>query len=144
MVAGSAASPYFGADVEDAGQMFLRFGGGISAQVTLAFMREPHSLVCDLQVIGTRGSITVHTWRGYEMWNASGHQERIFYTDQAHCAKVQVGIEGEIREFCSSIAEGRPPWPAAEDSTRSLRVILAYYQAAATGRAVELGEFDAA
>jgi predicted dehydrogenase len=143
MVAGSAASPYFGADVEDAGQMFLRFAGGISAQVTLAFMREPHPLVCDLQVIGSRGSITVHTWRGYEMWNASGHQERVIYTDQTHRSKVQVGIEGEIREFCSSIAEGRPPWPAAEDSTRSLRIILAYYEAAATGRAVELGEFDA-
>lgn len=144
MVTGSAANPYFGADVEDAGQMFLRFRRGISAQVTVAFMREAHPLVCDLQVIGTRGSITVHTWRGYEMWNASGHQEKVFYTDEAHGAKVQIGLEGEIGEFCSSIAEHRPPWPTAEDSTRSLRVILAYYQAAATGLAVELGEVDAA
>lgn len=116
MVSGSAANPYFAADVEDPGQMFLRFAGGGSAQVTVAFMREPHPLVCDLQVIGTRGSITVHTWRGFEVWNAAGHRERIFYTDQAHRAKVQVGIEGEIGEFCSSIAEGRSPWPAAEDS----------------------------
>jgi predicted dehydrogenase len=143
MVAGSAAHPYFGTDVEDAGQMFLRFWGGISAQVTVAFMREPHPLVCDLQVIGTQGSITVHTWRGYELWNASGHRERIFYTGEAHRAKVRVGIEGEIGEFCSSIAENRPPWPLAEDSARSLRVVLAYYDAAAGGREVELGEFDA-
>jgi len=143
MVAGAAANPYFGADVEDAGQMFLRFRGGMSAQVTVAFMREPHPLVCDLQVIGTRGSITVHTWRGYDLWNAAGHQEKIFYTDEAHRDKVQVGIEGEMKEFCSSIAEERDPWPSAEESTRALRVVLAYYRAAETGGAIELGEADA-
>jgi predicted dehydrogenase len=143
MVAGSTANLYFGADVEDAGQMFLRFRGGVSAQVTVAFMREPHPLVCDLQVIGTRGSITIHTWRGYDLWNASGHREKIFYTDQAHPTKVQVGIEGEMAEFVASIAEGRAPWPSAEDSTLALQVILAYYRAAETGRAIELGEPDA-
>jgi predicted dehydrogenase len=143
MVAGSAANPYFGADVEDAGQMHLRFRGGVSAQVTVAFMREPHPLVCDLQLIGTRGSITVHTWRGYEIWNASGHQEKVFYTTEDHRAKVQVGIQGEIGEFCSSIAESRPPWPTAADSTRSLGILMAYYQAAETGQAIELQEADA-
>jgi predicted dehydrogenase len=143
MVTGSATNRYFGADVEDAGQMFLRFRGGISAQITVAFMREPHPLVCDLQVIGTRGSVTVHTWQGYEMWNQTGHQNAVLYTDLEHRAKVQVGVQGEIREFCASIAEGRAPWPSAEDSTRSLRVVMAYYQAAATGHTIELGDADA-
>jgi predicted dehydrogenase len=143
LVTGSAANPYFGADVEDAGQMFLRFRGGISAQVTVAFLREPHPLVCDLQVIGTQGSITVHTWRGYDLWNGSGHREKIFYTDQPHVEKVQVGIEGEMSEFCGSIAEGRDPWPSTEDNIRSLQVILAYYRAAETGGTIELGVADA-
>jgi len=142
-VTGSATNAYFHADVEDAGQMFLRFRSGISAQVSVAFMREPHPLVCDLQVIGTRGSITIHTWHGYEMWNASGHQEKVFYTGEEHRTKVQAGIEGEIREFCCSIAEGRDPWPSAQDNLRSLRVILAYYEAVRTGRSIELGEPDA-
>ncbi len=142
-VTGLAANPYFGADVEDAGQMFLRFRGGVSAQVTVAFLREPHPLVCDLQVIGTRGSITVHTWRGYDLWNGSGHREKIFYTDEPHGVKVQVGIEGEMSEFCKSIAEGLDPWPSAEDHICSLRIILAYYRAAETGGAIELGEADA-
>jgi predicted dehydrogenase len=139
-VSGSASNPYFGGDVEDAGQMFLQFRSGISAQVTVAFMREAYPLVCDLQVIGTRGSITVHTWHGYEMSNASGRQERVFYTDQEHRAKVQVGVEGEIREFCSAIAEGRDPWPSAHDNIRSLAIIMAYYEAARTGRPVEMSE----
>lgn len=142
-VAGSASNRYFGADVEDAGQMFLRFRRGISAQVTMAFMREPHPLVCDLQVIGTRGSLTVHTWRGYEVWNESGHRERTIYTGEPHRAKVLIGIKGEISEFCSSIAEGRPAWPSAEDSVRALQVVMAYYEAARTGRAIELGDADA-
>ena len=143
VVTGSAANPYFGADVEDAGQMFLRFRGGVSAQITVAFMREPHPLVCDLQVIGTRGSITVHTWRGYDLWNGSGHREKIFYTDQPHSVKVQAGIEGEMSEFCASIAEGRDPWPSVEDNIRSLQVILAYYRAVEDGGTIELGEADA-
>ena len=143
MVSGSAANPYFGADVEDVGQMLLRFRRGVSAQVTVAFMRETHPLVCDLQVLGTHGSITVHTWQGYEMWNQTGHQKKVFYTDQEHRIKVQVGIEGETSEFCASIVEARPPWPSAEDNIRSLRVVLAYYQAAETGQPVELGDADA-
>ena len=138
-VTGSAVNPYFGRDVEDAGQMFLRFRGGISAQITVAFLCEPHPLVCDLQVIGTRGSITVHTWRGYELWNSAGHREKTFYTDEPHRAKVRVGIEGELSEFCNSIAEGRQPWPPAEEHIRSLEVIHAYYRAAETGKTIELG-----
>jgi len=139
-VAGVGGNPYFGADVEDTGQMFLRFRGGISAQITIAFMREPHPLVCDLQVIGTRGSVTVHTWRGYEVWTESGRRETIVYTGEAHRDKVLVGIAGEIAEFCASIAEARAPWPSAEESTRALEVIMAYYRAASSGHTVELGE----
>lgn len=137
-VIGSAMNPYFHSDVEDAGQMFLRFRRGTSAQVTVAFMREPHPLVCDLQVIGTRGSITVHTWHGYELWNASGYKEKTFYTDQPHRAKVQAGIEGELREFCNSITDGREPWPSAEDHIRSLEIVEAYYRASETGKMIEL------
>ena len=144
MITGTAGNPYFGADVEDAGQMFLRFRSGVSAQITMAFMREPHPLVCDLQLIGTRGSITVHTWRGYELWNSQGHEERILYTDEPHREKVRVGVAGEIAEFCAAIAEGRVPWPSAEESTSALEIVMAYYQAAAGGVAVAPGGVNAA
>ena len=142
-VAGSAANPYFGSDVEDAAQMFLRFERGISAEITLAFMREKHPLVCDLRVIGSRGTIVVHTWCGYELWNASGHRENMIYTDEPHVAKVQVGIAGEIAEFCSSIASGSSPWPSAEESTRALAIVMAFYRAAKNGEIIELGDVHA-
>jgi len=143
MVAGSASNRYFGANVEDAGQMYLRFRGGISAQLTMAFMREPHPLVCNLQVVGTRGSLNVHTWQGFELWNESGRREVVVYTDEPHRAKVQVGIGAEISEFCASILQGRTPWPPAQESVRSLEVITAYYASAASGRAIELAGSDA-
>ena len=142
-VAGSAANPFLGSDVEDAAQMFLRFKRGISAEITLAFMRESHPLVCDLQVIGSRGTIVVHTWRGYELWNASGHREKIIYTDEPHVAKVQVGIGGEIAEFCTSIVSGRLPWPSAEESTRALTIVMAFYRAAKNGKMIDLGDLNA-
>jgi predicted dehydrogenase len=143
LVAASVGNPYFGADVEDVEQMFLRFRRGVSAQVTVAFMRTPHPLVCDLQVIGTRGSITVHTWQGYEVFNESGRRGKTIYTDEPHPSKVEIGIAGEIGEFCSSIAEGRMPWPSAEESACALEVIMAAYQAAEAGHAIKLERPDA-
>ncbi|MCW5977915.1 MAG: Gfo/Idh/MocA family oxidoreductase [Bryobacteraceae bacterium] len=142
-VAGRAGNSYFGADVEDSGQMFLYFRSGLSAQITFAFMREEHPLVCDLQVIGTRGSLTVHTWQSYELWNNSGRQRKVFYTQEPHPAKVQAGIAGEVEEFRASIVEGRTPWPSAEESTRAVQAILAYYESAATGRLIEIGDLHA-
>jgi len=143
MVAASVGNPYFGADVEDVEQMLLRFRRGISAQVTVAFMRAPHPLVCDLQVIGTRGSVVVHTWQGYEVFNESGRRGKTIYTDEPHPSKVEIGIAGEIGEFCSSIAEGRVPWPSAEESVCALEVIMAAYRAAETGDAIKLERPDA-
>jgi len=58
-------------------------------------------------------------------------------------AKVQVGIAGEIAEFCSSIASGRSPWPSAEESTRALAIVMAFYRAAKNGEIIELGDVHA-
>ena len=77
------------------------------------------------------------------MWNASGHRENMIYTDEPHVAKVQVGIAGEIAEFCSSIASGRSPWPSAEESTRALAIVMAFYRAAKNGEIIELGDVHA-
>ena len=132
-VAGNCGNPYFHAPVEDSGQMYLQFRSGISAQITMAFMRDPHPLVCDLQVIGTRGTITVHTWKGYDLHNAKGDTAKVIYTDESHAQKVLIGMCGEAEEFCSSIREGRTPWPSVEESARGLEIILAYYKSAETG-----------
>jgi UDP-N-acetylglucosamine 3-dehydrogenase len=132
-VFGSASNPFFGRDVEDAAQIALGFPSGRSAQITCGFMSQPHPLVCDLQVIGTAGSVIVHTWQGYEYHSSAKTEVRAIYTSEPHIQKVLVGLHGEVEEFCGAIRDGREPRPSAEESTRALRVVEAFYRAAKTG-----------
>ncbi|HEY1241411.1 MAG TPA: Gfo/Idh/MocA family oxidoreductase [Bryobacteraceae bacterium] len=142
-VSGSRSNFMFGQELEDAAQMSLEFASGRSAQITFALLPEPHPLVCDLEVIGTRGSIVVRTWRGYEL-RACGRVERHdIYRAEPHPQKVLVGLRAEVDEFCAAIREGRVPRPSAEESTRALAVVESFYRAAkletARKRAAEPG-----
>jgi predicted dehydrogenase len=132
-VSGYAGNPFLGQPIEDAAQMSLGFADGRSAQNTFGLLPELHPLVCDLELIGTRGSIIVHTWQGYELRSASGTSYHASYTSEAHPEKVLVGMCAEVTELCQAIHEGRTPNPSAEESTRPLRVIAAFYEAVATG-----------
>jgi predicted dehydrogenase len=132
-VAGWAGNPYFGGSIEDAAQMQLRFQSGLAGQVIFAWMREPHPLVCDLELIGTRGSLIIHTWKGYELRTAQGSTVKNFYDKESHPQKVLVGVTGEVEEFLASIRERRAPAPSAEESTEALKVVMAFYKAARSG-----------
>jgi len=132
-VAGQAGNSYFGGSVEDAAQMQLRFQSGLTAQVIFAWMRESHPLVCDLELIGTKGSIVIHTWKGYELHTAQGSIVKSFYDQEPHPHKVLVGVTGEVEEFLGSIRERRPSCPSAEESTEALKVVMAFYKAAQSG-----------
>jgi predicted dehydrogenase len=124
--------------VEDAAQIFLSFPSGRSAQLSLGLLAEPHPLVCDLELIGTRGSILVHTWRGYELRTARGTERHDVYSDERHTDKVLVGVRGEVDEFCSAVQEGRQPRPGVEESTRALRVVHAAYRSMTSGSVVTI------
>jgi UDP-N-acetylglucosamine 3-dehydrogenase len=129
-VSGQAGNPYFGLSVEDAAQMNLRFQSGLTGQITFAWMCEPHPLVCDLELIGTKGSLIIHTWKGYELHTAQGSIVKNFYDQEPHPQKVLVGVIGEVQEFVGSIRERRTPSPSAEESTEALKVVMAFYKAA--------------
>ena len=118
--------------------MSLGFSSGKSAQLSFGMLAEPHPLVCDLELIGTRGSLVVHTWKGYEHRSANGTEYHEIYKSEPHIDKVLVGLRAEIEEFSSAITEGRDPQPDVEESTRALRVIAAFYQAAQTGTIEQL------
>jgi predicted dehydrogenase len=132
-ITGSKTNRYFGRSVEDSAQMFLWFDDHISASATLAFVNSPHPLVCDLEVIGTRGSVVVHTWQGYTLHGPSGTKHNAIYTNEPHAHKVQIGLESELREFASAIRDGRQTTPSPEDSLKALEVVEAFYTAADTG-----------
>lgn len=132
-VSGSTNNRFLNQQVEDSAQMALRFLSGRSAQITFGLLPEPHPLVCDLELIGTRGSIVVHTWSGYEVRSSAGTRHRAIYTSEPHAEKVLLGVCAEVTELCSAIAEGRAPRPSTEECTKPMRVIEAFYRAARTG-----------
>ena len=91
-----------GGEVEDTAQMSLGFDASCFAQLIFGWLAEPHPLVCDLELTGTRGSIVVHTWQGYELRNAKGVTHYPLYTTESHREKVMVGLRGEIGEVCGA------------------------------------------
>ncbi len=139
-VSGTTSHAFFRRDVEDAAQMNLRFASGRTAQIAFGFLPQPHPLVCDLELTGTKGSIVVHTWQGYEHRTAAGVKVHHIYESESHAEKVSVGLKGECEEFRDAIREGRDPRPSVEESTRALRVILGFYRAAETGKTLLLEE----
>jgi UDP-N-acetyl-2-amino-2-deoxyglucuronate dehydrogenase len=132
-VAGFKNNAIWNLNIEDSAQMSLGFSSGKCAQLSFGMLSEPHPLVCDLEVIGTRGSLIVHTWKGYEHCSAGGTTYHEVYKSECHVDKVLVGLRAEIEELCSAIMESREPQPVVEESTRALRVISAFYRAAETG-----------
>jgi predicted dehydrogenase len=137
-VSGALSNALLRGEVEDTAQMCLLFDPPGGAQITFAWLPEPHPLICDLELIGTRGSIVVHTWQGYECRTAAGVQYYPIYTSEPHTHKVIIGLMGEIAEFCSAVREGRKPWPAVEETSQAVRIVEAFYDAAETGRTVPL------
>ncbi len=129
-VAGFTRNAFWGLSIEDSAQMSLGFASGKCAQLTFGMLAEPHPLICDLEVIGTRGSLVVHTWQGYEHRTGNGIVYQETYKAEPHVEKVLVGLRGEIDELCAAISENRDPQPTVEESTRALRVIAAFYRAA--------------
>jgi predicted dehydrogenase len=137
-VTGCVGNHYFGSAVEDSAQMHLWFGDGVAAQLTMAFMSADHPLVCELRVVGTKGSILVRTWQGYTLHDPCGTNTTTIYKGESHAHKVQVGLQAEIAEFCSAIREGRAASPSPEDSLKALEIVQAFYVAAAKGTIVTL------
>jgi UDP-N-acetylglucosamine 3-dehydrogenase len=137
-VMGSVGNKYFASPVEDTAHMFLWFDHDITAHLTMAFMKATHPLVCSLQLVGTKGSIIVHTWQGYTLHGLQGTEHKVVYQNEPHAYKVQVGLEAEISEFANAIMENRSAVPTPEDSLKALEIVAAFYIAADTGAIVSL------
>ena len=136
-VSGFVSNRMLAGEVEDTAQMSLNFDG-CSAQITFGWLAHPHPLVCDLELIGTRGSIVVHTWQGWELRGPEGVRHHPIYTSEPHQVKVIAGLRDEILEFCNAVREGRIPWPPVEETSRAVRIVESFYEAAQSGETVRL------
>jgi predicted dehydrogenase len=132
-VVGAASSAFLREPIEDAAQMFLHFPSGLTAQLSFGLMAEAHPLICDLELIGLRGSIVVHTWKGYELRTGRGIERTDIYHDEPHTDKMVVGLRAEIAEFCQALAAGREPQPSAGASMRAFQVVNAFYRSVQSG-----------
>jgi myo-inositol 2-dehydrogenase / D-chiro-inositol 1-dehydrogenase len=137
-VMGSVGNKYFASSVEDTAHMFLWFDHDVTAHLTMAFMKAAHPLVCTLHLVGTKGSIVVHTWQGDTLHGPQGTEHKMVYQNESHAYKVQVGLEAEISEFASAIRESRPGVPTPEDSLKALEIVASFYTAAETGAIIVL------
>jgi predicted dehydrogenase len=139
-VFGSVSNKMLGGEVEDTAQMSLCFDSSCFGQLTFGWLANPHPLICDLELTGTRGSIVVHTWQGYELRRADGVKQFPIYTSESHQEKVLVGLRDEILEFYTAVREGREPWPSVQETSRAIRVVESFYESARTGAVVRLEE----
>lgn len=137
-VSGVMSSAMLRGEVEDSAQMGLVFDSPCSAQLTFGWLAEPHPLICDLELTGTRGSIVVHTWEGYECRTAAGVRHYPIYKSEPHAHKVIIGLRDEIAEFYAAVRDGREPWPTVQETSHAVRVVEAFYEAARTGCTVSL------
>lgn len=137
-VSGVMGNRYLCSSIEDFAQLFFWFDSGATAQLTMAFMNVQHPMVCDLDVIGTKGSIQVHTWKGYTLHGPKGTKSCVIYKDEPHEYRVQAGLRAEIEEFYTAIKEGRDPVPSPEECLTVMEIIQAFYTAAETGEIVPI------
>ncbi|MDA2930955.1 Gfo/Idh/MocA family oxidoreductase, partial [Acidobacteria bacterium AH-259-O06] len=137
-VGGYLARNFQPGSIEDTALMLLRISNGVTAEVFFAWLSTPHPYQCDLQVVGTRGTVTIHTWWGYELHGETGLRKKVFYTDEPMEQKILNGLIGEVTEFYESIRDNREPNPSVEETTKALRVILTFYTVANQEKIVPL------
>ena len=87
----------------------------------------------EILVTGTKGRVQVDVLQGKVMLeDSSGVTE--FQFDAA-----DMGWQDMLTEFADCIREDRDPFFSVEDGTRDLKVVLAAYESAATGKPVDIG-----
>jgi predicted dehydrogenase len=84
---------------------------------------------------GTRGAIKVLTGGGLEI---ASEKEQVSMT-----VEDDDRFLGGLIEFTSAIAAGRPPRPDGREGRTALAAVLGLYEAARTGRTVEIEEAEA-
>jgi predicted dehydrogenase len=144
-VRAAAATLAHAIEVEDCVTAALRFAngalGGITA-TTAAGPGFPHRI----EVYGERGGVQIEgeqvvRWEGEAAPVLEG-QQREPIAAGAGASPTGIGAIGHTRlleDFAAAIRAGRDPVAPGREGRRSLALVLAVYEAARTGRAVQPG-----
>jgi UDP-N-acetyl-2-amino-2-deoxyglucuronate dehydrogenase len=143
-VRATAATLTHAIEVEDCVTATLRFAngaiGGITA-TTAAAPGFPHRV----EVYGDRGGVQIEGEQVVR-WEGAGREPRTKNQEPvaagAGASPTGIGAIGHTRlleDFVAAIREGREPLAPGREGRRSLALVLAVYEAARTGRAVQPG-----
>jgi predicted dehydrogenase len=91
-------------------------------------------------VYGTKGSLRVEP--AFEFAEGMGHRLKIGDRERKKKFVRRDQIAPEILSFSTCILEDREPEPSGQEGLADVRVILALYESAQTGRAVRLPPFE--
>ena len=115
-------------DIEDVAAFSLRLANGSPVQILLCWRAEDNALEGDLNIVGTRGTLSVQIWNGWKLVGASGSKSHACFDDsQTIPDRARVGMKGAILEFVNAVRERRDPEPRAEETLVSQRFIEKAY-----------------
>lgn len=120
-----------GHEGEDGMALELRWAGGTAGIINHSWTAAT-PLPPSLSIAGARGRISLEIGDGRVVLD-TGHGTRNWELEADYS-----GIPAMVREFEASISEGRPPETSGEEGLRDLKLVLAAYDSARTGKEVAL------
>lgn len=129
-------------EAEDVGVAVLRFVSGALGTVEGSTLTWPQNLEGSISIFGEHGSVQVGgtALNRITLWKVRGQLEleaEILTSQRVDPPSVYGYSHREvIRDFAQAVLEGRPPSTPGEEARKSLALVLAIYEAAATGREV--------
>ncbi len=131
-------------EAEDVGVAVLRFANGALGTVEGSTVTWPQNLEGSVTLFGEHGSVQVGgtALNRITLWKVRGQleQEAEILTSQRVDPPSVYGYSHRevIRDFALAVRDGHAPGTPGEEARKSLALVLAIYQAAATGREVRL------
>ena len=132
-------------EAEDVGVAVLRFASGALGVVEGSTVTWPQNLEGSVALFGEHGSVQVGgtALNRLTLWKVAGQleQEAELLTSQRVDPPSVYGYSHRavIHDFARAIMEGRAPGTPGPEARKSLALVLAIYQAAASGREVVIG-----
>ena len=122
-----------GLEAEDGAVVMTRDAGGAVGLINHSWSvvpPQPHSWV---SISGTEATLYFEPGKPWLKVTDARSETTVPLEDYGN------GLVPMVREFCGSIAEGRPPAMTGADGLADLRLVLAAYESMATGLPVRLG-----
>ena len=125
------------APLEDTSLLLLRFASGASGTIAIAWTAQRERPRTEFTILGPKGTIEFDTH--LRQYFTSDSQRRC----EQHDLAASRGFVEQMAHFIDCLESGRDPITSPEEQIGSLKVVLAAYRSAETGRLVRTEEIVA-